>query len=89
MHVFDLAENKNEAMCEQKVRLTLTHTPTPTSQPPNPHSNPSPKPYPRPNPNPKPAPKLKPYPNQVVRKAKLTRLAFNPDPENPVRRNAP
>ena len=38
VHVFDLAENKNEAMCEQKV----------------------------------------------VRKAKLTRLAFNPDPSNPV-----
>mmetsp|Transcript_18184 Transcript_18184/g.37038 ORF Transcript_18184/g.37038 Transcript_18184/m.37038 type:complete len:154 (+) Transcript_18184:3-464(+) len=38
VHVFDLAENKNEAMCEQKV----------------------------------------------VRKAKLTRLAFNPDPGNPV-----
>ena len=38
VHVFDLHENKNEAMCEQKV----------------------------------------------VRKAKLTRLAFNPDPTNPV-----
>jgi len=38
VHVFDLAENKNEAMCEQKV----------------------------------------------VRKAKLTRIAFNPDPDNPV-----
>ena len=38
VHVFDLAENKNEAMCEQKV----------------------------------------------VRKANLTRLAFNPDPSNPV-----
>merc|ERR1711988_1460502 len=38
LHVFDLNENKNEAMCEQKV----------------------------------------------VRKAKLTRIAFNPDPEVPV-----